>query len=517
MNEEAAIAEPVRYRAFISYSHADAKFAHWLHRKLESWRLPDQRRLTPVFIDRAELAAGSDLSAQVRQALGESAALVVVASPSARASRWVGQEIELFRALHPDRPVLAALIAGEPAEAFPPALVEAGDRELEPLAADFRQGHDGKRLGLLKLAAGLTALPLDRLVQRDAQARQRRVMAVTAGALALVLVLSVALVVALRARAEAERQRAEAEGLVEFMLTDLRDKLKGVGRLDVMDAVNQRAMAYYGDQADLDFLPADSLDRRARVIEAMGQDDESHGRINAAYEKYSEYDRIVSALLTKAPARTERIFAKARSENRLALIETTRGNVSAALLRFEHAATLLAQLPDEPDKREWLKLRSLVAGNLCAITLKKKSGATSAAENCTKAIALTKARQKLDPGDKSASYDLAFHYLWLGAAREAQGDIKAAEQARRDGFAVSDRLVSEEPNNMFWREQHMEVAFVLARSACVHGNFDTCFAFKKIALSDNKILILRDSSNSYWANYKYKLLAIEEGAANEQH
>ncbi|MCC6924607.1 hypothetical protein [Novosphingobium sp.] len=61
---------------------------------------------------------------------------------------------------------------------------------------------------------------------------------ITAGALLLSLILAALLVFALRARAEAERQRAEAEGLVEFMLTDLRDKLKGVGRLDVMDAVN---------------------------------------------------------------------------------------------------------------------------------------------------------------------------------------------------------------------------------------------------------------------------------------
>lgn len=281
---EARPAAP-QYRAFISYSHADARFGGWLHRRLENARLPDGSRLAPIFIDRAELAAGSDLSAQVRDALSRSAALVVVASPAARASRWVGQEIELFRELHPERPILAALVASEPDEAFPPALLGQAGRTLEPLAADFREGQDGKRLGLLKIVAGLTGQPLDRLVQRDAQARQRRVMAVTAGAVALVLILSTALVFALRARAEAERQRAEAEGLVEFMLTDLRDKLTGVGRIDVMDAVNQRAMGYYGDQRDLSALPPDSLDRRARVIEAMGEDDENRGRIDAAFAK----------------------------------------------------------------------------------------------------------------------------------------------------------------------------------------------------------------------------------------
>jgi TIR domain len=153
-----------RYRAFVSYSHADARFVGWLHRKLEATRLPGKARLAPIFIDRAELVAGPDLSAQVREALARSAALVVVASPTARTSRWVGQEIALFRELHPDRPILAALVEGEPDQAFPPALLSHHGRAVEPLAADFRKGQDGRRLGLLKIVAGLTAQPLDQLV-----------------------------------------------------------------------------------------------------------------------------------------------------------------------------------------------------------------------------------------------------------------------------------------------------------------------------------------------------------------
>ncbi len=97
-----------RYRAFISYSHADSTFAHWLHRRIERFAIPAERgaprvRLAPVFLDRAELPAATDLSESVRAALADSAALIVIASPNARASRWVDREIALFRELHPDR------------------------------------------------------------------------------------------------------------------------------------------------------------------------------------------------------------------------------------------------------------------------------------------------------------------------------------------------------------------------------------------------------------------------------
>ena len=72
--------------------------------------------------------------------------------------------------------------------------------------------------------------------------------AVTAAAVIAMLIMAALAWFALDARREAERQRAEAEGQIEFMLTDLRERLRGVGRLDIMTAVNRRALAYYDRQ-----------------------------------------------------------------------------------------------------------------------------------------------------------------------------------------------------------------------------------------------------------------------------
>ena len=113
---------------------------------------------------------------------------------------------------------------------------------LEPLAADFRRGRDGEQLGLLKLVAGILGVGLDELIQRDANRRLQRVMAVTARRWSHAIDGCVDYTW-MNARAEAERQRSAAEGLVEFMLTDLRTGLKGVGRLDIMAAVNSMRCA----------------------------------------------------------------------------------------------------------------------------------------------------------------------------------------------------------------------------------------------------------------------------------
>ena len=77
------------------------------------------------------------------------------------------------------------------------------------------------------------------------QRRHRRLYAITAASVAGMLFTSGLAYTAIEARDEARDQRREAEGLIGFMLGDLREKLEPVGRLDVLDAVGARALAYY--------------------------------------------------------------------------------------------------------------------------------------------------------------------------------------------------------------------------------------------------------------------------------
>src|SRR5689334_6418616 len=123
-----------RYAAFISYRHAEAdrRWAKWLHKALETYRVPRslvrQRgvpaRLGKCFRDEEELPVSSDLSNEIDKALVASRFLIVVCSPRTPASQWVNREVERFRELGRGDRILALLIEGEPGEAFPKALTE---------------------------------------------------------------------------------------------------------------------------------------------------------------------------------------------------------------------------------------------------------------------------------------------------------------------------------------------------------------------------------------------------------
>lgn len=188
--------ESHRYWAFISYSHQDTAWARWLHRELESYRVPKRlvgdrggrfpvpRRLFPIFRDRDELSSSAELGAVIDEALSQSRYLIVICSPKAAQSRWVDAEIRRFKSLGREGQVLAVIVDGEPGasspakECFPPALrfrvaVDRGltDQPVEPIAADLRPQGEGKAHARLKLIAGLIGLGFDELRQRDRQQR----------------------------------------------------------------------------------------------------------------------------------------------------------------------------------------------------------------------------------------------------------------------------------------------------------------------------------------------------------
>ena len=124
---------------------------------------PLQAKLPPVFQDRAELAASSDLAQSVREALEAANSLIVICSPNGAQSKWVNEEIRTFTALGRQDQIQCLIVAGVPnasrtpggdaaLECLPPALFENGGSE--PLAADIGPGGDGRAVARIKLTGG---------------------------------------------------------------------------------------------------------------------------------------------------------------------------------------------------------------------------------------------------------------------------------------------------------------------------------------------------------------------------
>ena len=457
-----------RYCAFLSYGHRDAETARWLHESLEKYRVPRNlvgritangvipARLIPIFRDRHELAASADLGRDIRDALAGSRFLIVLCSPAAAESRWTGAEIDSFKKMRPDGCVLAAIIDGEPfaseipgreaEECFPPALRRAYDKRgrptkkrAEPIAADLRDSGDGRPLGFLKIVAGMLGVGLDELVQREAVRRQKRLRLIAGASLAGMLVTSTLSVVAFQARNEARDQRREAEGLVGFMLGDLRQKLEPLGRLDALDSVGAKALGYY-EQQDKGALSDEALAQRSRALTLMGEIANTRGDLDGALGRYREALASTSEQLRRDSDNPQRLFDHAQNVFWVGYIAWQRGQLAAAGSAFREykrlANRMIALAPGEPKYR----LEAAYADSNLGTVLIDERRFGEAAAAFRNALAADEALLASNPRNPDYAKSLIQSLAWLSQALEGTGEIEESITQRERELTQAKQL-----------------------------------------------------------------------------
>lgn len=513
-----------RYWAFLSYSHQDEALAARLQTELERFRVPKRligrgtpfglipSRLAPVFRDRHELAAGHDLREDIAEALAASRFLIVLCSPAAATSRWTDEEIRLFKQHRPDGEVLAAIVSGEPwasdqpgraaDECFPPALkVEIGpdgtptEFRAEPIAADLRGGRDGWQAGFMKLVAGMLDVGLDELVQRESQRRQRRMMAVTGASLVGMVAASGLALTAVTARDAARDQRRQAEGLVGFMLGDLKDRLEPIGRLDALDAVGARALGYYATQ-DKDSLSDDSLLQRSRALTLMGQIATSRGNLEGALVRYREAMATTGELIRRAPDDPRRLYDHAQNVFWVGDTALKRGQMAEAERQLRDYKALAERMVAlDPGDDRYRQERRYADSNL-GVLLLEQDRATAAVAVFRSALASSEVLLEGDPAKVSYQLGRSETLAWLSDALLKDGKIAEATGLRRQQLAFLDPLTAVPTSDSELRRQQAVAHYRLARLLALQGETAAAIAGLREAILLNDRLLAAEPDNA---------------------
>ncbi len=516
-----------RYYAFLSYSHQDKELADWLHRELERFRVPHSlagkltangvvpRRLVPIFRDQQDLSAGGDLAEEIKAALAASQFLIVLCSPTAAKSRWTNQEVESFKRTRPEGCVLAAIASGEPfasdmpgreaEECFPPGLRYKYDRRghqtakrAEPLAADFREGAEGKRTAFLKLVAGMLGVGLDELVQREQTRRHRQLAWLAAASLAGMAVTSTLAITAIQARDAATEQRREAEGLIGFMLGDLKDKLEPIGRLDVLDAVGAKALAYYQKQ-DKSQLSDTSLAQRSKALTLMGQIATDKGDLDSGLRLYKEAFASTAELLRRQPDDPQRIFDHAQNVFYVGDIARHRqdGRMAEwAMHEYKRMATELIQT--DPTNPKW-QMEGIYADTNLGTLLVDKGRYSEAAAVFENSLA---DREKLAAGaPDNVEYKKALisSLAWLGEAREKEGRLDDGLASREREIALLQPYIDDPKSDTHFRRDAIVAYRAAGRLNVVRGNDAKGNEQLRAGVSVGEALLQAEPQNTDWA------------------
>ena len=442
--------ESRRYRAFISYSHADEAHASWLQRALERYRTPKTlrrsrpdlpARLYPIFRDSAELATSTDLSESIQRAMDDSEALIVICSPAARASHWVNEEIRRFRASGRGARIFCLIVAGSPEPdsadcAFPMALLQddAGNALREPLAADVTATGGGRRDAMLRIAAGLLDVGIDALKRRDAQ-RQARFWSFVATGSLLVTSLTIGLALyAMHARREADVRRAQAEKLITYMLGDLRKNLERVGQLELLDSIGTQAMGYFAAIGERG-TEREMLER-AKALKQIGDVRFNQGELEPALAAFRQALSQTRALYDADPRNNDYLFELGQAEFWVGYVAWQRGDLGSAyqsMQRYmEYSRELATRVPDDDGYR--LEL-SYAHSNLGSVAM-AQGRHDVALKEFRAALTLAESLLAKNPGDYDLAFNAADTRSWIGTTLVELGRLAEGREDLAKAVAV---------------------------------------------------------------------------------
>ena len=542
------------YRAFISYSHADKVWGDWLHKALETWRVPSRlvgketasgiipRRLGPIFRDRDELASAHDLGHKINGSLEQSEALIVICSPHSAQSRWVNEEVLTFKRLGRTERIFSLIVDGEPdatdkpgreaEECFCPALrfqLDANGQltseRTEPIAADARPGRDGKANAKLKLIAGLLDVGFDALKQREQHRRMQRMVAITSLALGVMAVTIVLAVFALISRHDAQRREVQAENILGFMLGDLRKKLATVGRLDLMVAVDDKATAYFDTLQPRD-LNQQALEQQARLLAGIGQVRVDQGHLGKAMAAFHEAYARSRELYRRQPDNGQRLFDLAQAEYWIGFAFWRQGHLDNAetwLHRYRDSALRLTAM--DPTNFAWQ--REVAYGQEDLATLDLARNRDKQAERVFYATyKLYLGWMKAHPDDTGLRDEAANIASYLGTL--AMQDGRLTEARARFTEQVDDISANRaaEPDNAQWQSEWPDARLFLIQAqaetgeiaAARRGATDATALAEKLARQDptNKAWELQ-LGKDYWWQARLDALSAPGQAETEAH
>ena len=247
---------------------------------------------------------------------------------------------------------------------------------------------------------------------------------------------------ALSAKRAAEARRTEVEGLAGYMLGDFTDKLRPLGKLDLLEGVSGKVLEYLsGSQTDA--LSATGFTLRAKALQVIGEVSRSRGNAVQAIDA-----------LDKANA----------------------------ILKLQHASN-----PND------IK----VLNNLGSLAITRGTPELAAPEFAA-SIALKERALGRTPDSKVLIAELADSYSWLGLARQSLGELRLVEDLYQKEMALVLRLRDQFPDEPMWVKRQIQALQHRAILALAVGHDDIALADYTTA----KELFLRiagqDENNHTW-------------------
>jgi len=313
---------------------------------------------------------------------------------------------------------------------------------------------------------------------RKAKLRDRLRQGVLATIIGLAVLAGVLGLNAVAAKKVAERQRAEVEGLLGYMVGNLADRLRTLGRLDLLDGVSNKALEYLTTSSS-DNLNSASIIQRAKALEVIGEVRFARGDAKAALEAFGSSYSMLQALYRKQPKDSELLKSLGVTAFWLGNTQLRQNQMSETQRYFEayrdYSDAFSALNPDDVDA--WIE-QSYAHNSLGSLAM-ARGNPKRAVEEFDLSISLKSRALARKPDDSRLSGDLANSLSWAATASTDLGRLQSAVELSAQELAIAKKLYAEMPGEQLWGKR-----FALATEH--KANIDEILGQDALAISEGQ-------------------------------
>lgn len=369
------------------------------------------------------------------------------------------------------------------------------DADLTRLIQDL-ESLDPRRRPIADEAAERLRSILDKPQRLRAQRLRLRLVAAAFGVLVVLLALvSWFAVQANRARREADRRRKQAEGLIGFMIGDLRPKLEGVNRLDLLDAVGEHALTYFRQTGDGEESNQE-LSRRIEAINQIGEVRRAQGNLPLALATFREAESLARRLIARSPAFRMGRIRRAESANWIGQVLFEQGDLDGALAVWQgELGQAQAEIAAQPGDPRWQHVLAEANHNVGTV-LDVKGDVPGALRSYRECLRIQRLLAAAQPGDRTVRTEMVATLAWVSNSLEQLGDLAGALTLRREHLAIQEHLTALDPGNPIYRQDLASAQGFLAGLLAVTGNRPEARALYEKGLAIITDLAAKDPANT---------------------
>jgi len=348
----------------------------------------------------------------------------------------------------------------------------------------------------------ISARPDSRLYVWSRFVRRHR-WGVAAGSAAVLALVSLTIVSALQAhRAEAAEQQAQvrrkqAEDALSYMLGEFADKLRPIGRLELLDSVGSKALSLLAEGTEAG--PMEKL-QRAKALTVIGEVRVSKRELDSAIEPLE----AANALLQGDPPTPEMLAAWRKAQGQAAF---WLGHVAYTQRRF--AAAEAALLMYSQASRQWAEanptsqdaqLEVAYASNNLGTLLLDQGRLVEAEARFLSATNEMERVLLLRPSDAALRIEWGNSLSWLGSTLAQRGRYRQAEKALRRALDHAQALLVRHPGDQAWQHYVGANARALADVLMQDGRPNEAAPVAAMAVRAARSLVELDAQNRKWAS-----------------